>query len=481
MPTSYDRRRRRTLLVPSLAVSVLAGIAQAGSAAAATNCPSPQPAFAYVDVDNDGCYTSGVDSGSIDADLVAPTFVAPPGTGIVVPHSLALPDQANPHWSAENDVWIDGRVGGPSELVIEAGGTTTINGSVQMEARGDGYEGDTTIGCATGCGPVVIADRARVTANGYLTIYDASIGDDVRIAVPCAPGGDPSCYAWLDLVRPAAIGHRFRVRSPGGVMIRDGTAPLAIGDDVKMKTKSVFADGGTIGFDIYLNAPAGLTIGTNARLQAGGSVELGGGPSGGLPSGPLAIGAGAKVSGTGIGLFLWGTSIDIGAGLRLRAKFEVDSAQLMPIRIRADGPIDVASDVRIAGGGIIIDSGSGAMTFDGVSITSGSRSQFIQLVGESITLGAGSVLTKSKVTDGPIHVNAGSAVSIASSTLVGEGLDVSVSAPGASIAFTNDDAYGGVGTVASFTTPGDGVCDLSGSTFVNMDLDVGTCGSVIGP
>ena len=479
MSANHDRSYR-TKARASFCVLALAVIAHTRPAAAALDCPSPQPDFAYVDADNDGCYTSGVDSSSIDAALKTAAFVAPPGTGVVIPHTLVLPNQANPHWSVENDIWIDGRVNGPSELVIEAGGTTTINGYVRMQAQGEGYEGDTTIGCATGCGPVVIADRARVTANGYLTIYDATIGDDVRIVAPCAPGGDPSCYAWLDLVRPASIGDRFKVRAPGGVTIRDGTAPLVIGDDVNMKTKSVFADGGTIGFDIYLNAEAGLTIGANARLAAGGSVDLGG-VSLGMLTGPLTIGTGAKVSGTGIGVFLGGSSVDIGAGMLLRAKFEIDSAQQMPVGIASAGPLSIASDVRIYGGGIIIDSGIGAMTLDGVAITSGSRSQFIGLYGESITLGPGSVLTKSKVDGGPILVNAGSAVSIASSTLSGEGLEVSVSSPTATIAFTNDDARGGVGTVARFTTPGDGSCDLSGSTFLNMSLDTSTCGSVIGP
>ncbi len=162
MGTRHDTRARRFAFWVALAT--LAATSQSVSATAATGCPSPQPDFSYIDVDNDGCHTAGMDSPSVDADLMEPAFVGPAGTGLVIPNSLVLPNQANPYWSIPNDLWIDGRISGPSELNVEAGGTTYIQGSIRMRARGDGYEGDTTIGCAVGCGPVVVGDGAKLTA-----------------------------------------------------------------------------------------------------------------------------------------------------------------------------------------------------------------------------------------------------------------------------------------------------------------------------
>src|SRR5262245_27071070 len=119
----------------SLAVSFL--LLLTTSAHASHSCPTAQPAFAYVDVDNDGCYTAGLDSGNVDTQLQAastmantPSFVGPAGTGLVIPHALRLPDDADVFWSVPNDVWIDGEIRGPSSVRLEAGGTTYINGQI---------------------------------------------------------------------------------------------------------------------------------------------------------------------------------------------------------------------------------------------------------------------------------------------------------------------------------------------------------------
>jgi hypothetical protein len=472
-PSERSFRRYAAPLLALLLVADLRPLA----AAAAIGCPSPQPDYAYIDADNDGCYTDGVDSTSIDSALQAPTFVGPAGTGVVIPSSLVLPNQANPYWSVPNDVWIDGQVSGPSELIVEAGGTTYIQGRIRMSARGEGYEGDTTLGCLTGCGPVVIGDGAKLTANGYLTIYDATIGDDVRIVAPCAPGDNFSCYAWLDLLRPVAIGDRFQVRSPGGIMFHEGALPLAIGDDLKLQTKSITMDGGTIGFDIDIYPIAGFTIGANAKIRAGGTLTLGAGASG-----PVEIGAGARISGVGIGTSLKGTSIMVGAGSQIRAGYDASYAKYMPVDLSAEGPIDIADGVRVSGGEIGIDAGVGTLTLGaGTSVASTGRVQAIVLVGESISVGADSTLQKSTLDSDPLRFNASSAVTVFSSSLRGAGLDVTVTAPAATITFTNDEVRGSPGSVATFRTLAGGSCDLSGSSFAALDLDVSQCGSVIGP
>ncbi len=165
-----------------------------------------------------------------------------------------------------------------------------------------------------------------------------------------------------------------------------GASPLTIGDDLKLRSKSVFADGGTIGFDIDMYPVAGLTIGTNASIRAGGTLRLGAGASG-----PLLVSAGAKLKGVGIGALLTGTSIEIGSGSVINARYEVDSAKLMPVRLKAEGPLEVGDGVRIAGGEIRLDAGVGALTVgENVSIDSGDRVQEIELFGASITIGAGS-------------------------------------------------------------------------------------------
>jgi hypothetical protein len=467
------------LLVAAVAALLCAAAPQASHAA--TNCPLPQPKFAYVDTDNDGCHTPGVDSASVDADLAAASFVGPPGTGLVIPHSLSLPFQANPHWSIENDVWIDGRVGGPSELIIEAGGTTYVNGVIKLQAYGDGYEGDMLIGCATGCGPVVIADGARVEANGYVTIYDAAIGDDVRMAFPCSPSSEFTCDSYIELFRTVSIGDRLRVRAPGGITIHGGSAPLVVGDELKMRTIAQFVDGGTVSYDIEILAAAGLTIGERANLHAGGTLQLGA-VSAGVPSAPFELGQSAKLAGTGwAGVRLWGSTIGIGSAGKIRANYEIDSNKVMPVTLRGAGAVDVAERVRIIGGEMLIDAGTGALTLaPEVFVTAQDRVQAIRLQGGSVNVGAGCKLVKSNQDGSPVRVVATSGATISSSLLHGAGLEVSVTDPGAAIEFTSNGAKGSLGTAAVFSAPS-GSCDLSGSTFTNLALDVAACGSVTGP
>jgi hypothetical protein len=101
------------------------------------------------------------------------------------------------------------------------------------------------------------------------------------------------------------------------------------------------------------------------------------------------------------------------------------------------------------------------------------------LLGDSVTLGTSCNLSKS-VNDQPIRVTAASAVTISSSALTGGGLEVSASGPAAAITFTGNEAKGGTGTDATFSAPG-GSCDLTGTRFVKMAVDVSECGSVTGP
>jgi hypothetical protein len=448
-------------------------------------CPTPQPSFSYIDADNDGCHTSGVDSASIDAQLQAastpgggPSFVGPPGTGVVIPRALALPADANPYWSVANDVWIDGPIKGASELKLEAGGTTYLDGSIKIKARGVPNEGNVTLGCLAGCGPTVVAGGVKLASNGHFVIYDAQLGDDVRAVVRCAPGHDPGCGGSFNLRRPTAVGHRLRVVSKGGIDFRDGAAPLVIGDDVLLRTGANSADGGVIGFPILLILPGGVSIGANARLSAGGGVSLDADPTSG-PSAPIAIGPGSALA--GVDVVLIGSSVDVGAASALTGKVDLGFQATSSVVVTAtDGSATVGSDTRLSGGTIRISAQAGSLIVDtGVRAVCSGGSQRIELSGSSVTVDTGTRWTKSTTDSRPISVTGASSVSIASSSLVGAGLDVSVSDPGASITFVDDSATGSAGSVAAFSAPG--ACDLTGSTFGSLALDVSGCGSVIGP
>jgi hypothetical protein len=248
-----NHRNLRTRLIVTAAILS----ASCGSALASHLCPTPQPAFSYVDVDNDGCHTEGIDSGSIDADLQAapamagmPSYVAPADTGIVVPGKLLLPIDADPFWSVPNGVWIDGKILGPSSLRIEAGGDTNIHGSIRLRAQGFSNEGDLRLGCSAGCGPTNIGSGVKLANNGQLLVYDATVGDGVTIKASCSPGGVPSCGGSAYFYRATLIGDGFRLLSPGGIFFGDGIVPLVIGNDLDLRTKAVRTDGGVLGFSI---------------------------------------------------------------------------------------------------------------------------------------------------------------------------------------------------------------------------------------
>jgi hypothetical protein len=454
---------------------------------ASLSCPTPQPAFSYIDVDNDGCHTAGIDSESVDDQLQAsptmantPSFVGPPDTGLVIPHEFGLPDDADPFWSVPNDVWIDGAIRGPSSVRIEAGGTTYVNGPIRIKAKGHSDEGDLRLGCAAGCGPTVVADGVRITNNGLLSIYGAEVGDDVNVKVSCVPGHIP-CGGSAYFARATAIGQGFRVNSPGGIHFESGTSLLTIGDGASLATKAVRIDGGTVGFSIRFELDGGVAFGAGTRLRAGGSATLRGGDGGPLV-GPVSLGAGAEIAGSGISL--GGSSVDIGANSRLRATRDISGfgPQLSSIGVgAAAGALTIGDGSVLVGGRISLGAAAGLLDVgNGVQLTTSGADQEIELAGSDVVVGAGATLSKSTGDLTPILITATSSVVVASSSLKGAGLDVSVSDPGASIAFTDDAVIGASGTAATFTAPS-GTCDLTGSTFTKLAVDTAACGAVIDP
>ena len=482
----------RESLLPRSGVSSLAAfflLQVPAIADASHSCPTPQPPFAYVDVDNDGCHTDAVDSTSIDAQLQAattmanvPSFVAPPGTGLVLPSSLVLPDDADPFWSVPNDVWIDGQVSGPAGLRIEAGGTTYVNGSIRLKAKGFSDDADLRLGCAAGCGPTVLDDGVRLGNNGLLAIYDVAIGNDVRITVRCEPGGVPSCGGQSFFARATAIGSGFRLDSPGGIHFEEGVSPLTIGDGARFTTKAVSTDGGTLGFPISMELAAGVTFGSDARLRAGGSMTVQGGESSFPLTGPVGFGAGARLGAST--LVVRGSSLGFGSGSDLRGRRDIMvSGQLSSVILRAaDGPLTLGADTSIAAGRMYLDAGTGLLDAGaGTRLSTSGASQEIELTGAQIVVSPGAELSKSTSDLTPILIAADSSVSVLSSSIRGAGLNVSVSQAAATISFTGNDVNGEDGRTAVFTAPGGGVCDLSGSTFGKLGIDTTGCGSVVGP
>jgi hypothetical protein len=454
---------------------------------ASHSCPTLQPSFAYIDVDNDGCYTAGIDSDGVDAQLQAPvtmtnvpSFVAPPNTGLVIPDFLVLPTNADPFWSVPNDVWIDGRISGPSSLRIEAGGTTYLNGRIRTKGKGVSDGAEVRLGCAAGCGPTVVDDGARLANNGLLALYDAEIGDDVRIKVSCEPGGVPSCGGRSYFARATSIGDRVRLSSAGGIHFDEGTSLLVIGDGVSLTTRSVRTDGATLGFGIVFELNAGVTFGSDTRLRAGGSIDIYGGES--LPAtGPVSFGPAGELVASG--LFVEGSSLDIGAGSVLRGKRDIMvEGRRSTVRLgAANGPLSVSDGAMIGGGRVILDSGAGLLDVgSAVQLMTSGGDEEIALGGRQIVVGPSALLTTTSDV-APIVIAADASVSVSSSSLRGGDLEVSVSDPAATIAFTDNQATGVAGTIATFVAASGGVCDLTGSVFTKVALDTTNCGTVIGP
>jgi len=490
-PAALEGAHMKYRFQPSQMVSSsLAGsfvLLLAASSHASHTCPMDQPAFAYVDVDNDGCYTAGVDSGTVDASLQSapamantPSFVGPPDTGLVIPHKLMLPDDADVFWSVPNDVWIDGEIRGPSSVRLEAGGTTYINGPIRLKAKGFSDEGDLRLGCATGCGQTIVGDGVMLANNGQLRIYDAQIGNDVYVKASCSPGNIP-CGGSAHFARATSIGDRFRVNSPGGIDFEEGTSLLVIGNDANLTTKSVSIDGGSVDFVIAFALVGGVELGAGARLRAGGEVEINGG-DGGPVTGAVTLGGGARLSGKGI--FVAGSSLTIGAGSQLKAKKDASfgGQQLSSVHLTAhSGTLSVGDETTVLAGRMRLRALAGLLDVgNAVALTVSGAGQYLELEGSEVAVGTGAALTKSTGDSEAIAIVGVASVTVASSALKGSGLDVSVTDPGAMIAFTEDEVYGGLGTVAKFTAPG-GVCDLTGSTFTRLAVDATGCATVIDP
>jgi hypothetical protein len=457
-----------------------------GGAQASHICLTPQPAFSYVDVDNDGCYTDGVDSGSIDAALQAappmagmPSYTDPADTGIVVPRLLVLPVDADPYWSVPNDVWIDGKITGPSSLRIEAGGTTNIHGSIRLKAQGFSNEGDLRLGCISGCGPTIIADEVELANNGLLAIYDGEAGNGVRIRVSCSPGGVPSCGGRAYFGRAVSIGDDFQLKSPGGITFDDGALPLTIGNNASLQTKAVRTDGGTLGFSIRFELPAGATIGNDVRMRSGGSTTIEGRVDSDPVTGPISIGTGASFVGSTV--LLHGAGLEIGADARLKGKPDISiPGHLSTVSLHSPGGALVLGDeLEIDAGRVFVNAATNDLVIGtAADLATASASQAIELTGGHIAVGPGSSLTKSTGDSTPIQIEALLGVDIEAVSFQGAGLVVTLS--NGTITFTDNDATGAEGTTARFEVLG-GLCDLTGSTFTKMSLDTSGCGSVVGP
>jgi acetyltransferase-like isoleucine patch superfamily enzyme len=454
---------------------------------ASHSCPTAQPAFAYVDVDNDGCHTEGIDSTSVDAALQAPTtmvnvpsFTAPANTGLVIPVALDIPEEADPYWSVPNDVWIDGGIGGDSSLRIEAGGTTFVNANIRMRSKGFSDASDLELGCSSGCGPTVVAEDMRIDNNGGFVVYDAVIGNRVRINVRCEPGGVPSCGGQAFFYRATSIGDEVRLNSPGGIYFSEGTSLLTVGNYVSMTTKAVSTDGGTLGFPLLIELGAGVSFGVGARLRAGGSMFIDGGEAP-VITGPVSIGSDARLSAST--LVVRGSSVGVGAHGDLRGKKDISfPGQISTVFLgTSGGPLTIESGTRIAGGRIGVDAGAGVAHLAGdVTLSTAGADQSIELTGGVIEVGPGASIAKATNDLTPISIAAVSDIQIATSALRGAGVNVSVSDPGGTIAFLGSEAKGASGTTATFSAPG-GNCDLTGSGFIGMTLDTAGCGLVVGP